>query len=38
MWRLEARDRYITLIMVGGAILLASFLYTRYSEKIRQYL
>lgn len=38
MWRLGARDRYITLIMVGGAILLASFLYTRYSEKIRQYL
>jgi hypothetical protein len=38
MWRLGPRDRYITLIMVGAAILLASFLYTRYSEKIRQLL
>jgi hypothetical protein len=38
MWGLEARDRYITLIIVGGAILLASFLYTKYREAIRQYL
>jgi uncharacterized membrane protein len=38
MWGLEARDRYITLIIVGGAILLASFLYTKYRETIRQFL
>ncbi len=38
MWGLETRDRYITLIIVGVAMFLASFLYTKYSEKIRQFL
>jgi uncharacterized membrane protein len=38
MWGLETRDRYITLIIVGIAMFLASFLYTKYSEKIRQFL
>lgn len=38
MWGLEARDRYITLIFVGAAILLAHFLYTKYRGTIRQYL
>jgi len=37
-WRLEARDRYLTLIVLGSALLLVSFLYTRYREAIRQYL
>jgi len=32
------RDRYITFVIVGVAMVSASFLYTRYSEKIRQYL
>jgi hypothetical protein len=32
------RDRYITFVIVGAAMVLASFLYTRYSEKIRQFL
>jgi Predicted membrane protein (DUF2339) len=32
------RDRYITLVIVGAAMVLASFLYTRYSDKIRQFL
>jgi Predicted membrane protein (DUF2339) len=31
-------DRYITFIVVGVAMSLASFLYTKYSEKIRQFL
>ena len=31
-------DRYITFLIVGAAMFLASFLYTRYSEKIRQFL
>jgi hypothetical protein len=31
-------DRYITFVIVGGAMVLASFLYTRYSDKIRQLL
>lgn len=31
-------DRYITFVIVGGAMVLASFLYTRYREKIRQLL
>jgi len=32
------RDRYVTWIIVGAAMVLASFLYTRYREKIRQFL
>jgi hypothetical protein len=31
-------DRYITFVIVGIAMVLASFLYTKYSEKIRQFL
>jgi len=31
-------DRYMTFIVVGIAMFLASFLYTKYSEKIRQFL
>jgi hypothetical protein len=31
-------DRYITFVIVGVAMVSASFLYTRYSEKIRQFL
>jgi len=31
-------DRYITFVIVGVAMVLASFLYTKYSEKIRQFL
>jgi hypothetical protein len=38
VWRLNPSDRYITLIVLGGALLLVSFLYTRNSEKLRQYL
>lgn len=32
------RDRYVTWVIVGAAMVLASFLYTRYREKIRQLL
>ena len=38
MWGLETRDRYITLIIVGAAMSLASFFYAKYREKIRQFL
>jgi hypothetical protein len=38
VWGLEPRDRYITLIVVGIALILVSFLYTRYRDTIRQYL
>jgi len=37
-WRLEPRDRYITFIIVGAALLVVSYLYTRYREAIRQFL
>jgi len=37
-WRLEPRDRYVTFIIVGVALLLVSYLYTRYREAIRQFL
>jgi hypothetical protein len=38
IWGLRASDRYITLIVLGLALLLVSFLYSRYREAIRQYL
>jgi uncharacterized membrane protein len=34
MWKLAPTDRYITLIVMGAALLLVSFLYTRYREAI----
>ena len=38
VWRLNPSDRYITLIVLGAALLSVSFLYTRYREAIRHYL
>ncbi|HWY21325.1 MAG TPA: DUF2339 domain-containing protein [Candidatus Acidoferrum sp.] len=38
VWRLDPRDRYLTLIVLGAALLLVSFLYTRNREALRQYL
>jgi hypothetical protein len=38
VWGLNPRDRYVTLIIMGGALLLVSFLYTRYREAIKEYL
>jgi hypothetical protein len=38
VWGLQARDRYVTLIIVGAALVFVSFLYTRYRDTIRQYL
>jgi hypothetical protein len=37
-WRLQPRDRYLTLIVLGAALLTVSFLYSRYRETIRQLL
>jgi uncharacterized membrane protein len=38
VWGLDPRDRYLTLIVLGAALLLVSFLYTRNRESLRQYL
>ncbi|HZD32093.1 MAG TPA: DUF2339 domain-containing protein, partial [Candidatus Angelobacter sp.] len=38
VWDLNPRDRYLTFICVGCALLLVSFLYSRYREAIRRYL
>jgi hypothetical protein len=38
VWNLNPSDRYLTLIVLGAALLLVSFLYTRNREKLRQYL
>jgi len=38
VWNLHPRDRYLTFIVLGVALLGVSFLYTRYREAIRQYL
>lgn len=38
VWALNPRDRYLTFICMGSALLLVSFLYSRYREAIRRYL
>lgn len=38
VWQLHPRDRYMTLIVLGAALLWVSFMYTRYRETIREYL
>ena len=38
VWHQEVSDRFITFIILGVALLLVSYLYTRYSEAIRRYL
>ena len=38
VWGLQPRDRYITFIIMGVALLLVSFLYTRYRERIHKFL
>jgi hypothetical protein len=38
VWGLQPRDRYLTFIVLGAALLGVSFLYTRYREAIRQFL
>jgi len=38
VWHQHGPDRYVALIILGVALLLVSYLYTRYSEAIRRYL
>jgi len=38
VWGLTPRDRYLTFIVLGAALLSVSFLYTRYREVLREYL
>jgi len=37
-WGLAPRDRYITFIILGSALLAVSFLYSKYRDTIRQFL
>ena len=37
-WQLSLRDRYLTFMVLGIALLLVSFLYTKYRETIHQFL
>jgi hypothetical protein len=38
VWKLAPADRYITLIVMGVALLLVSFLYTRYRGILLKFL
>lgn len=38
VWQMQGTDRYLTLIVTGSALLLVSFLYSRYREALREYL
>jgi len=38
VWRLNPRDRYLTFIVLGAALVFVSFLYTRNREAMRRYL
>ena len=38
LWRLQRSDQYLTFVALGAALVLVSFLYTRYRQKISQYL
>jgi hypothetical protein len=38
VWELSPRDRYLTFITLGSALLLVSFLYSRYRDAIWRYL
>ncbi len=38
VWGLDPQSRYITLIILGAALVLVSFLYTRHKEKFKRYL
>ncbi len=38
IWQASPTDRYITLIVMGAALLLVSFLYSRFREKILELL
>ena len=38
IWKLSTPDRFMTLIILGAALMAVSFLYTRFSNTIRKYL
>ncbi len=38
VWRLSLRDKYLTFFVLGAALMLVSFLWTRYRERIREFL
>jgi hypothetical protein len=38
VWGLARRDQYVTLIILGAALLLVNFLYIKHRDTIRQFL
>jgi hypothetical protein len=38
IWRISLTDRFLTLIVMGAALLLVSFLYSRYKETVLKFL
>ena len=38
VWRQQRSDRFVTFITLGVALLIVSYLYSRYSETIKRYL
>ena len=38
VWGLGPRDRYLTFLVLGSALIGVSYLYTRYREVVRRYL
>ena len=37
-WGLAPRDRYVTFVILGAALILVNFLYIKYSDAIRKFL
>jgi hypothetical protein len=37
-WQLDERDRYITFIVLGAALLLVSLLYGKYRDQLNRLL
>jgi uncharacterized membrane protein len=37
-WGLSPRDRYVTFMILGAALIAVSFLYSKYRDTIRQFL
>lgn len=38
VWRLSLRDKYLTFFTLGVALMVVSYLWTRYRERIREFL
>jgi len=38
VWQMQPAERYVSLIGVGVALLLVSFLYSRFADRLKRYL